>query len=182
MKKFSFFSPFKVIAPLISACIILGSAPVSAQPMKEFIDSLLTRVLGDKAKQLEQITSTLSKTKSTFIGRTWDLKDAARRPAKVSALATEVCFESLGTINKVCADYNGNETRRIGFIKMPDGTGENARIFVDSGRIVVESEKIECTTGTKLYWATSINIVTKNQAATGITSDIESNGGLGGCS
>jgi hypothetical protein len=176
-----FRSKLSVVCLTVVASVFAASA-ASAQPMKEFLDALLSQVLGDKAKQLEQVTSSLTRTKSVFVGRTWDLKDAGRRPSKVSAMANEVCFESLGTVNKVCADYNGNETRRIGFVKMPNGTGENARIFVDGGRIVVESESIECTTGSKLYWATSVNLVTKNQQNSGITSAMESNGGLGGCS
>jgi hypothetical protein len=172
----------KLLICTIASIGLALSSVVSAQPMKDFMDALLVRVLGDKAKQIELVTSSLSRTKSVFIGRTWDLKDAARRPSKVSALANEICFESLGTLNKVCADYNGSETRRTGFMKMPNGTGENARIFVDGGRIVVESENIECTTGAKLYWATSVALTSKSNQSTGITSDIESTGGLGGCS
>jgi hypothetical protein len=153
---------------------------VSAQSIKEVLDALLTRALGEKAKQLEQVTDAFLRTKSVFTGRTWDIKDASQNPARVTALATEVCYERTGTADKVCVDYNGRETKRTGFMMMPNGTGDTAKVYVDSGRIVVESEKIECTTGLKKVWATSISLVTKNQAP--ITSNVFSTGGLGGCS
>jgi hypothetical protein len=152
----------------------------SAQSMKEVLDSLLTKVLGDKAKQIEQMTDGFIRTKSVFSGRTWDVKDASQRAARVTALVNEVCYEKLGTVDKVCADYSGKETRRAGFMLMPNGTGESAKIYIDSGRVVVESEKIECTSGTKAIWATSVGLVTKNQAP--VVSDIIATGGLGGCS
>jgi hypothetical protein len=161
--------------------ITLGCASIaSAQSIKEILDSLLTRALGEKAKQLDQVADGFLRTKSIFTGRTWDVKDASQRRARVSALATEVCYERIGMPDKVCSDYNGRETKRIGFVMMPNGTGETAKVYVDSGRIVVESEKIECTTGLRTVWATSIGLVTKNQAP--VTSDVISTGGLGGCS
>jgi hypothetical protein len=156
------------------------SSIASAQSIKDILDSLLTRALGEKAKQLEQVADGFLRTKSIFVGRTWDVKDATQNAARVSALANEVCYERIGTGDKVCADYNGRETQRTGFMLMPNGTGDTAKVYVDSGRIVVESEKIDCTTGLKKVWATSIGLVTKNQAP--ITSNVYSTGGLGGCS
>jgi hypothetical protein len=173
----------KLFAKMTSLVLLFGlgwTTIASGQSIKDVLDALLTRALGDKAKQLEQVADGYLRTKSIFPGRTWDVKDASQAPARVTALATEVCYERIGKTDKVCADYNGRETKRIGFVMMPNGTGETAKVYVDSGRIVVESEKIECTTGLKIVWATSIGLVTKNQ--TPITSNVLSTGGLGGCS
>jgi hypothetical protein len=165
---------------LFFMCLTLLTVnPTSAQPTKELLDSLIERVLGTKARLLISETNSLIKAKKSLAGKTWDLKDAAGRPAKVTASTIQVCFESIGTPNKVCSDYDGRETIRTGF----ELGNENAKLLVNNGRIVVESEKNECTTGRKVYWATSVSLTNSKDATnSGVISQTESTGGLGGCS
>ncbi len=177
----------KVFSPLfgvltVAVCVATSLTPTvsQAQSLRDVIDALLQKHLGDKAKQLIGIADATPKSKSLFAGKSWTFRDASGAEARVTAFANEVCVEQLKTPNRVCSDYNGRETSRAGYALMPPGTGETARIYVEGGRIVVESDRIECTTGQKVVWATAINLISSNQPPVSTTAI--SNGGLGGCS
>jgi hypothetical protein len=172
---------FKVLCLLFAAALGITAAPSShAQPLKDVIDALLSKTLGDKATQLQSVLTAATKGKNLLPGRTWTFKDAGLADAKVTAFATEVCVEKLRTKNIVCSNYQGIETRRTGYALMPNGTGESAKIYVEGGRIVVHSERVDCTTGLQLVWAVSESLLSTNQQP--ITSTVLSTGGLGGCS
>jgi hypothetical protein len=172
------FSKTIVTAAAVTAILAM---PASAQGVKETFEGLLSALFKDKVSQLGTVAQNIVKNKNIFTGRTWTFRDAGLSTAKVSAFTNEICVEKMGApAYKACADYNGKERTRGAYNLMPNGTGETVKISYKDGIILVESEKIECTTGLKVSWATSTSLIGKQQDS--ITSTTESTGGVGGCS
>jgi hypothetical protein len=164
----------------LTAGVVMMLPSAHAQSARDLLEGLLNSFVGERGTALKQAVGNWNSSKSILTGRTWTFIDAGRATAKITAYAKELCVEKVGTKNLVCVDYSGNETRRKGYALMPAGTGESMRLLFDQGRIVAESELIECTIGSKVLWATSTALNSKDQA-TGFR-EVSSNGGLGGCS
>jgi hypothetical protein len=171
----------KILAPLVIGLAVFSVNSLQAQSIREGFETLLGTIFKDKVGVLGTSAQNLLKNKSIFTRRSWTFRDAGLNTAKVTAFANEICVEKVGAPSfRTCIDYNGVEKAQSGYMLMPNGTGETVKLNYKDGVILVVSEKIECTTGLKVSWATSTSMIGKQQDS--ITSTTESTGGVGGCS
>ncbi len=137
------------IALIISFAALSNSA-MAQNKLEQFFQDAMKRVLGDqKLAQLKAITRG-----TTYLNRSWDITNSLGAKDRIVTTAAGACLERPATNYKVCSNYDGNETARIGFgADKQAANGEYASIVATPSGLVIEWSYRDCSTGYTQTWA-----------------------------
>jgi hypothetical protein len=174
---------FNLVA-LVCFVSLLGAPPAAnSQTASEFIDFLISKYFGEQAKNLMKRVDNLRSQRSKFNSQSWEFSDVSSSRMRVTTFQNEVCAERINTKEKMCIDSSkGPNKQQFASGLMPDGTGEKFTLYVDGSRILVESERVACTSGSMTVWITTYNGNEPTKKSETYSSGIFLTGGLNGCS
>jgi hypothetical protein len=155
------------IAALLTSTLLFGQNALAQNKLEQFFQDALTRVIGaEKLSQLKAATKGVS-----FLNRSWDVTDRIGNKNKIVTTAQTACFERVGTNYKVCSNYSGVETARIGFNSdMEAANGDSAQIIATPNGLVIEWMYRDCSATYKQTWAIGNQLVSNGMGPATISS------------